>query len=139
MNILAKKNKLLNKFHIFGINLLSWKEVSNISNKVFNIKKIVIYDADICVRIQSNTVEGTQYFNSLSYHFIFEMGSVTNKSTLFQVLFQITQKSQLPLDYQQLLLLPLSFLPILRQMGKTQSCRRRRLHLMIQQKNLLAF
>lgn len=48
---------------------------------------------DICVMIQSNTVEVTQYFNSLNYYFIYETGSVTNASTRFQVLFQITQKS----------------------------------------------
>jgi len=139
MNILAKKNKLLNKFHIFDINFLSCKEVSQISNKVFNIKKIVIYDIDFCVRIQSSTVEVSQNFNSLSYHYIFEMGSATNEPTFFQVLLQTTQKSPLLLDCQQLFLLPLSVLPILHQLDELHSCRRGCSLLLNQQKNLLAF
>lgn len=46
------------------------------------------------VRIQSSAVEGSQYFNSPSYSFIFEMGDATNESVSFQLLSQSPVKAQ---------------------------------------------
>lgn len=63
---------------------------------------------DIGVEFQSNTMEASGYFNSLSDNFSFEAGRVLQQMSLFsQVLFQFTLESPSPLGCQQLFPLPL--------------------------------